>query len=285
MRLSKDRSGKLCFCKSNAMVAGVLNALYPSRCRSCGQLFDPLSSILSEPEKTKKEARWIKHSFHRMTRPWVCAKCRVEFVPITTPKCSVCSMMFHGEGIDHVCGRCQKERPVYDKARSVGFYSGSLMRLVHRFKYDRRVELARPLGRLMRAVWLRQFGVDHFDLIIPVPLHVSKMRKRGFNQAVLLASSWYPSTQVPRQKQTLPTLAIDSLKRVKPTPPLTGLNRKERRSLIRGAFAVTRPEQIKKKTILLIDDVCTTGATANECAKELKRHKARRVDLLTLARA
>ncbi len=244
--------------KNSAVIAGILDALYPSRCRSCGQLFDPSSSRLFELEETSQKERWIKRSFNRMTRPWVCEKCQAEFVPITTPKCSLCGVMFHGEGIDHVCGRCQKNKPAYDKARSVGFYSGSLMHLVHRFKYDRRVELARPLGRLMRAVWQRRFGSEHYDLIIPVPLHASKMRKRGFNQAVLLASSWFPSASTYRKKQTPPTLAIDSLKRVKPTPPLTGLNRKERRKVIRGVFSVTRPEQIKAQNILLLDDVCTS---------------------------
>ncbi len=285
MRRLKDRSGRLGVCNKSAFMTGVMNALYPHRCRSCGQLFDPTAPIPDTAEEGSGRARWMKRTFDRMMRPWVCAACRAQFIPIGSPHCTVCGIPFDGAGVDHPCGRCLEERPAFNQARSVGLYAGSLMKLVHRLKYQRRMELARPLGRILLAARPLFEGDEGYDLIIPVPLHSRKMRQRGFNQAALLVSKGYPPSSARCVKQQGAIVATDLLKRVKHTPSLTGLNRKERRTVIRGAFVVTEPGRIKDQTILLIDDVCTTGATANECAKALKRHKARQVDLLTLARA
>ena len=265
-------------------MAGIMNALYPPRCRSCGQLFNPNGLIPDALIEAPNEARWIKRAFERIMRPWVCVPCRSEFVPIVSPKCTVCGVPFDGKGIDHLCGRCINKKPLFDQARSVGLYGGSMMGLVHRLKYQRRMELGRPLGRLLLTVWRRFWGAENYDLIIPVPLHPKKIRQRGFNQAAFMASQWYSSPSAHIVEQPLPPMATELLKRVKQTPSLTGLNRNERRVVIRGAFSVTDPKQIKKRKILLIDDVCTTGATANECAKALKKHNAQKVDLLTLAR-
>ena len=281
----KDRFSRPGTCKKGRLIAGVMNALYPSRCRSCGELFDPCVRLQDANEKGTDGTRWIERTFDRMMRPWVCLTCRTELVPIGSPQCTICGVPFDGVGVDHQCGRCLEKRPIFDQARSVGRYAGSLRKLVHGLKYQRRVELARPLGRLLLSVRRRFGGIGHYDLIIPVPLHSKRMRQRGFNQAALLASSWYPSSSQGDAEVSLPPMVTDIVKRVRHTPSLTGLNRKERRTVIRGAFDVTEPGRIRDRAILLIDDVCTTGATADACAKVLKKHRARRVDLLTLGRA
>jgi ComF family protein len=125
--------------------------------------------------------------------------------------------------------------------------------------------------------WLRQplclELVTQADLMAPVPLHPSRLRQRGFNQALLLAQA-FPGVQLERELLT----------RVRPTPSQTGLNPKERRENVKRAFAVPRPETLKGKKVLLIDDVLTTGATVKECARVLCQTGALQVDVLTVAR-
>jgi ComF family protein len=123
-----------------------------------------------------------------------------------------------------------------------------------------------------------------FDVVIPVPLHAGKLRERGFNQAFLLVRDW--THMAKRLCIKLPFRCIDRniLQRHNPTIAQTGLGKKERQKNIRGVFNVKNKEKIIQKRILLVDDVYTTGATANECAKTLLAGGAARVDVLTLAR-
>jgi ComF family protein len=116
-----------------------------------------------------------------------------------------------------------------------------------------------------------------YDLIMPVPLHPSRLRWRGFNQAALLGNAVARRLGRP--------LDAGSLVRVRETDPQTGKNMRERRQNIRDAFAIRRPARIANRRVLLVDDVMTTGATVDECARTLLAAGARRVDVLTLARA
>jgi len=152
-----------------------------------------------------------------------------------------------------------------------------LLVLVHQLKYRGRTVLGAPLGRLLYAAFVRWFSHDPPDLIIPVPLHARRLRQRGFNQAYQLVRGW-PS----RERSGI---AREVLVRRRPTPPQTGLGRRDRRKNIRGAFTVADGKRIDGKRILLIDDVMTTGATLNECAGVLRSAGAARVDCLTLARS
>jgi ComF family protein len=120
-------------------------------------------------------------------------------------------------------------------------------------------------------------GDADYDVIIPVPLHIGRLRWRGFNQAAMLAVSVARRIDRP--------LDLRTLVRVRETPPQTQRNRDERIKNLKRAFAVRRPARIASRRILLIDDVMTTGATADECARTLLAAGARRVDVLTLARA
>jgi ComF family protein len=148
---------------------------------------------------------------------------------------------------------------------------------IHRFKYQGASRLAKPLGIFLAEYKDPEFPFSAFELILSVPLHPRRLRQRGFNQSLLLAR------RVSR-KHSIP-LDFTTLQRIRHTEPQTQLSGSERQKNIRGAFEVRRPEVIAEKHILLIDDVFTTGATVQECAKVLLKAEAKQVDVLTLARA
>ena len=140
-------------------------------------------------------------------------------------------------------------------------------------KYRGKVSLAKSLGQLMLAAL--PVAVE-IDLVIPVPLHPSRLREREFNQSLLLADQVAKHLGRP--------LSFTNLVRTAPSEPQSTLSRKERMKNLRRAFAVRRPESIARKRVLLIDDVLTTGTTVNECAKVLRTAGAEAVFVLTLAR-
>lgn len=162
-------------------------------------------------------------------------------------------------------------------ARASGVYDGPLMEAIHSFKYGKKTGLAIPLGKLLRETFFRFWDSQSIDMVIPVPLHIERLRTRGFNQALLLFSWWAEAANIPCN--------LRAIKRLHKTVPQTHLSKKERKKNIRGAFELRFPETIKGKRILLVDDVYTTGATVNECARVLIKGGATAVDILTLARA
>jgi ComF family protein len=178
-----------------------------------------------------------------------------------------------------LCGICRRAAPHYSKAVSYGAYDGVLRELIHLFKYNR----IRPAGRVL-GDFLNQSlaGADLPDslLLIPVPLWRNKRQARGFNQAEAIAKAFVslkPSGSI--------QLDTASLVRTRETASQTGLSRHQRRTNVRGAFAVTRPEKIRGRSILLVDDVMTTGTTVNECSRVLLRAGAKEVFVATVARA
>lgn len=172
-----------------------------------------------------------------------------------------------------LCALCRRGVQGFDAAYSFGFYEDALRELIHVFKYDRVQSLAQPLGRLLALAMPRD---GSFDLIVPMPLHWRKRWRRGFNQSGLLAREIARRSGVP---------SVNALKRVRDTRAQAGLTNAKRRLNVSGAFRVKRGEGLKGKSVLLIDDVLTTGATAASCARALKMAGAARVTLLTLARA
>jgi len=159
----------------------------------------------------------------------------------------------------------------------VAVYTGCLLQAIHDFKYRRQPGLGRGLGRLITDNHCAGIDPEGFDVVIPVPLHVRRLRERGFNQSLLLA----------RAVATAGGIQVDflSLRRERDTPPQTLMGRKERQANIRGAFAVVHRDRLRDREILLIDDVYTTGSTLAECARALLDGGAARVGVLTLARA
>ncbi len=159
------------------------------------------------------------------------------------------------------------------------------MTVLQALKYKGKTRLAKPLGRLLFDAFISYPELGATELIAPIPLHASRARRRGFNQAALILKQW--PLLLRRQGGAPVQIAGDGdfLKRARKTPAQTGLSRSQRMTNIRRAFALNAAAPVEGKTVLLIDDVCTTGATADECARVLKKGGAKTVNVLTLARA
>jgi ComF family protein len=157
--------------------------------------------------------------------------------------------------------------------------------VIHCFKYKGKIQLARPLGELLLTAFTRFWDIDSIDIILPVPLHASRLRQRGFNQAGLLLRNWYEISDRRFCNLSHIQIADGILIRTTATAPQSALGRAQRSRNIKNAFGLDGQEKIRGKKILLVDDVYTTGATVNECGRLLLNSGARGVDVLTLARA
>ena len=215
------------------------------------------------------------------TRGLICPACWNNLPRLTPPLCDRCGDPLPSwRVISQLCARCPRCRrtpSALDRGRAVGPYESTLRRLVHLFKYDRRHTLAAPLGILMR-----RHGADllaHADCVVPVPLHGGRRRARGFNQAAELAVHLGPPV-------------VHALRRTVATPPQTGLPAAQRHRNVRGVFAAvqagrrwrTRGNALQGACVVLVDDVATTGATLEACARVLRECGVGEVRALTLAR-
>lgn len=215
------------------------------------------------------------------SRSVVCGGCwsRVRF--LAPPFCPRCGRPFGGRPVahppSHLCQDCRSRHPRYLLARSALLYDRDdpLREVLLLFKHGRRDALGRHLGRLMAERATTLFGQPSVDAVVPVPLHRQRERERGFNQSEILASVVARSSRLPVLRK--------ALIRIRSTLPQTGKPRERARN-VRGAFAVGNPEMVKERILLLVDDVLTTGATVNECAKVLMKAGARGVLVYTLAR-
>jgi ComF family protein len=168
------------------------------------------------------------------------------------------------------CPRCRRRPPFVARAAAVGAYDGALRAIVHAIKYEGRRSLARPLAALIRERC--RAVLDGADIVVPVPLHPSRRRSRGFNQALDLARHLGP-----------PTVRV--LTRTRATPSQTGLPAAQRHRNMRDAFAPAwRAPSLAGTTVVLVDDVSTTGATIDACARILTQMGAREVRAVTAAR-
>jgi ComF family protein len=172
-----------------------------------------------------------------------------------------------------MCGQCIKNPPSFDTARSVFQFHGSIRTLIHRIKYNDDGHALRALSSLAMKYNMLPDRLKT-DMVIPVPLHPKRLKKRGFNQSLRLARTIFP--HIP--------LGIDILTRTLNTTPQTELSMKERPGNVRNAFEAASPLPESTKIILLLDDVYTTGATVTACAKALKRAGAKEVHVFTVAR-
>jgi len=199
-----------------------------------------------------------------------------------SPHCHRCGVPFRTvNDANHACGRCITDPPAFGVARAAAIYDASqpadqpLKAILQRYKYSREVALAAPLAQLLRREC--PFDIGNYDIIVPVPLHLSRLRWRGFNQASLLARRIAAGNRVP--------VDVFSLERMRATQPQVELDEKERRQNVAAAFRVSRPDRIRQRRVLLVDDVYTTGSTVNECSRVLRAAGAGAVDVLVLARA
>ncbi len=213
------------------------------------------------------------------TIPFFCSSCWADFAVMTGPLCPSCGKPFESPAAltnspDHYCLSCRQNPPLFDQALSIGYFEGPLREAIHQFKYRPCRSLGKPLAQWIAG---KLQPVQNIDVVIPVPLHATRLRERGFNQALLLA----------HELGTVFNLAVcfDNLARIRSTRPQVELSGTERIKNVAGAFALRRPDEVRGKAILLVDDVFTTGATMNECSGVLKQAGSSRVTSLTVARA
>jgi len=211
----------------------------------------------------------------------VCRACWLGIQPVLPPACRRCGQPLPSWRTISVaaerCAACRRRPPAFDAGAVACDYAGEARAIIHAFKYDRRRSLARPLGALLESAG-RAVLADA-DSVVPVPLHPWKRLSRGFNQAADLAATLGPPVR-------------SLLWRVRWTPPQAGLSPAARRRNVSGAFAVppwiattARRAHLEGRVLVLVDDVMTTAATLDACARVLKQAGAREVRVLTLARA
>lgn len=246
------------------------------------------------PVRETSIARWLRATARATLDtlfPWSCAACGREGETILCPDCvrrvrwaqgvlcPVCGLPL-ASGPEHPCSRCLDRPPAFARARAIAWYRardegndplGAALRAI---KYSGRRALAGPLAGLLAD----RFPFDHgeFDAVVPVPLHLERLRTRGFNQALLLARG--PASRFRIR------LEARALIRNRATPPQVGLDETERRRNLRGAFVTNASTRLEKLRVLLVDDVATSLATADACARALRAGGAASVDVLTVAR-
>jgi ComF family protein len=235
--------------KAKPLLRATMDTIFPARCAACREPVGAHGAL--------------------------CATCWSEMHFITDPVCHHCGLPFgHVMGPVALCGACMQDRPAYTEARAVFRYDEHSRAQILALKYHDKTQLAPVFGS-----WLARMGSQYApkaQAIIPVPLHYWRLLHRRYNQAALLAHALARETGLP--------VLTNTLKRVHATGSQAGLSRRGREENVRGAFKVARRESLKGISVLLIDDVMTTGATLNACARALHDAGARDVYALTLAR-
>lgn len=260
----------------------LLEILFPSRCHACGNFFRPPHNRLPMPARPPEESG---PRGGQCLAGVLCPACISDIVPVTSPLCCQCGQVFRSrQGDDHLCAACIIAPKRFTRARAAGVYDGPLKILIQRLKYGGELMLAGPLSDLLFTAFGQYWDPNTVDLILPVPLHTRRMRQRGFNQAWLLIQNWPGRIRSTTRQGTTIGFRRQLLRRIRPTTPQTGLDRRHRRTNLTHAFAVTNPGEIAGKRVLVVDDVYTTGATANACARVLMTAGADQVDILSVAR-
>jgi ComF family protein len=223
----------------------VLDFALPPRCGGCGIIVDDVDSFCSDC--------------------WA----RLEFLQGGCLRCGIPLKATDAE----TCGACLAHPPRLDRIRAAVAYGDISRSIALRLKYGRKTALARTMARYMRPL-VGELPGD--CILVPVPLHPRRLWNRGFNQSAIVAREIGRRTGIP--------VAVDALRRTRSTPPLKGMGMRQRRRTVAGAFRALDPSRVRGRTVILIDDVMTTGSTANACARVLKRAGAERVDLISWAR-
>lgn len=235
-------------------IDAVVDLVYPRHCYSCDNTTD------SRAEQ------------------YICGQCRTSIKTCAANRCSRCGLPIgpYITAPDTGCISCRDVKLWFDSVHCVTEYSGVIRALVHQYKYNRKEALAIPLSNFITESLdvSKLFGAA--DLVVPVPLFWKKRIRRQFNQSETLAKRLAKHYSVP--------ISATNLRRIRNTSTQVNLSRIQRSVNVEGAFEVRSPERLLGKSILLVDDVMTTGATASECARTLKDNGARSVSVVTLAR-
>lgn len=220
------------------------------------------------------------HNLNNSLEFYICSNCRGQISYITGNQCIRCGTALGPHTIitgKKGCTVCREKSLYFDAVTSITYYEGVVKTLLHKFKYARQKFLSAILIDIILRDKRLYDIVPNVDMIIPVPLHWLKKMRRGFNQSELLSQGV--------QKLFLKPISRNNLCRIKNTVSQTRLSKNQRQINVRNAFFIKRPELLKGKRILLIDDVLTTGVTASECSKKLKEAGVQSVHLLILAAA
>src|SRR3954471_17808004 len=227
----------------------ILDFALPPRCPGCGAVTD-------EP--------------HRF-----CLACWSALTFLGEPCCARCAMPFeYGEAVEVICGRCLAEPPAYRRLRAAVAYGDIARAVALKLKYGGRPGVAETMARFIE----RHLDPSQEPILAPVPLHRWRIWRRGYNQAALIAGALARRAGLEAR--------LDLIERMKSTPVLRGMNPRQRRDAVRGAFRINPKHKaaLKGKAVVLVDDVYTSGATTNACARMLRRAGASRVDVLCWAR-
>ncbi len=205
----------------------------------------------------------------------LCKECISSIRPLSPGHCICCAHPFTSETSLHHCSSCLRDPPCFTKVYAAGLYEGTIKEAIQGLKYRNQLYLAKPLGQLLEEKIDNNCDDFEPDIIIPVPLHIKRLRQRNYNQALELAR--------PLSKRTGLPVDISTLIRHRPTIPQQGLSARERKRNLRNAFSVS--SAIPGQNILLIDDVITTGETVRACAKTLIDAGASEVRIAAVGRA
>jgi len=231
---------------ASRLLKPMLDFALPPRCGGCGAIVDEVDSF--------------------------CAECWTKIEFLGTGGCSTCGLPLEGTDIDS-CARCLAKPPRLQRMRAATAYGEISRSIAIRLKYGRKVALARTMARYM-APLLDELPDN--SLLVPVPLHRRRIWQRGFNQSAFVAREL--------ARRIGADFAVDALLRVRATPPLKGLSMQQRRRTVAGAFRTNPKAELRGRTVVLVDDVLTTGSSANACARVLRRAGAERVELVSWAR-
>jgi predicted amidophosphoribosyltransferase len=268
---------------ASKLAESLFAVIFPSDCRICGV---PLALVSRLP---------------------VCQECLNAMLPIPGDVCTLCGERVYSPYVvagargEFRCGLCRRIEPVFTRAAAYGSYESGLRELIHLLKFGGVRPAAHVLGRMLAgaiATLDPELPADSV-LLIPVPLHRSKFRQRGFNQAELIARAAIKTrAAITISAAVNPAVDINAvninkdrlrlgegvLVRTRETASQIGLTNHQRRENLRGAFAVAQPEAVRGREVLVVDDVYTTGATVSECARVLRRAGATKVWVATVAR-
>jgi len=239
------------------MIKRILDIIYPGRCVLCLQTHRPQIT----PELN------------------LCTACQTDLLQVTTA-CYQCGIPLEDSKPGQICGQCLQKKPAFDRVISIYHYRDPLVWLIQQMKFHNKPTIAHLLGRLMANHLEHLISLKDFqkpEVIMPVPLHYKRQHKRGFNQAEEFAKIISATIGCPIDTQ--------SIERNISSQQQSGLDARQRRKNVKGIFRIKNQKQLNYEHVVLIDDVMSTGSTANEIARTLKRAGVDRVDIWILARA
>jgi ComF family protein len=219
---------------------------------------------------------------HDGDRESICPNCMDKIPFINDPVCDRCGIPFEvtysiEESLNYLCGECRSSPPLFDRALSVCQYDETVRDIIAAYKYQNKPYIGKDLVSIINKFLGGRIAELFPELIIHVPLHVKRLKERGYDQAYILADGIGRELNI--------RVSYKNLVRTSYTTPQVDLNGMERMKNVKGAFFVTDPAELKDRSILLIDDVFTTGATIKECVKVIKKAGAGKVYVLTFAKA